>query len=99
MCRTLLVRARVRVRVRVGVGVLVCSPSARSGQRCSYRMVSGRWAYRAAYLTSVALPAALVAAHARIAPNDPAAQRRVRDMRKVPPAIARYRPRALTTGL
>ncbi len=56
-------------------------------------MVSGAWAYRAAYLADVALPAALVAAHARLAPNDPAAQRRAADMRKAPPA-----PRPLPPG-
>ena len=48
-------------------------------------MVAHPWAFRFAYAANVALPAALVAAHARLAPNDPAAQRRHTDMRKVPP--------------
>ncbi len=52
-------------------------------------MVANSWAYRAAYLANVTLPAALVAAHARLAPHDPAAQRRQKDMRKVGGTCAR----------
>ena len=45
-------------------------------------MVASAPVYAATYAARVSLPALLLRAHAGLAPGDPAAQKRLRDMRK-----------------